>query len=367
MKSLRDLGFGKTVLENQIKEEINLLVEEMKLFKGKSCDFRKYLQSSIGNNTSILIFGRRFDYEDPERLFLDAELRNLANFFRPTSAHAYFPWIRPILSFFRIWSYDNLHTTCIKLDQFLEKEIEEHRKTLTEGKIRDYIDDYLVEMREREQNGSKTSFTMSLLKGNCISLLTAGIEPVLATVEWIIGTIAVYKNIQNKIQKELDNVIGRERLPEWADHVNLPYCNAAIFEVLRWKTIVPISMLRRTTESTQIRNYDIPKGTIIMTNIWGLHHDSNYWKEPEILDPERFLTEDGKLNKKHSSFIPFSYGKRSCPGETLGQIEVFLYITTILHCFHVRLPEGILNGRFDKDIGIAETIKEYKLCLIPRD
>ena len=63
-------------------------------------------------------------------------------------------------------------------------------------------------------------------------------------------------------------------------------------------------------EDIQIQNYDIPKGTTIIANFWGLHNDPKYWKEPENFDPKRFLSEDGKeVILKSESYVPFSYGK----------------------------------------------------------
>lgn len=63
-------------------------------------------------------------------------------------------------------------------------------------------------------------------------------------------------------------------------------------------------------EDILIQNYDIPKGTTIIANNWGLHNDTKYWDEPEKFKPQRFLTEDGKETiMKPESYVPFSYGE----------------------------------------------------------
>lgn len=66
----------------------------------------------------------------------------------------------------------------------------------------------------------------------------------------------------------------------------------------------------RAIKDTKLQNYDIPKGTIIIGNIWSLHNDPKYWNEPDAFNPSRFLTANGKeIITRPDSYVPFSYGK----------------------------------------------------------
>ena len=59
----------------------------------------------------------------------------------------------------------------------------------------------------------------------------------------------------------------------------------------------------------EINGYFIPKGTVILSNLWAVHHDKEYWGEDaDEFKPERFLTDDGQDIKKWDHFIPFSIG-----------------------------------------------------------
>ncbi|GFY38468.1 cytochrome P450 2J6 [Trichonephila inaurata madagascariensis] len=214
---MRDLGFGKTRMEVHIKEEISHLISELEEFEGKPANVRRYLAPSTSNNISALIFGRRLDYHDPMRMQLD-ELK--------------------------LFDYDKLEYAIKHLLVFIDKEIDEHEATLDGNSIRDYMDGFLLQMKQREFKDPNTSFTKAMLKGNSPSLIGAGSTTVRATTEWTLLSMAEFQDVQKKIHAEIDEVIGRERTPNWADHTEMPYTEAVLMEVQRWKTVVPINLLR---------------------------------------------------------------------------------------------------------------------------
>lgn len=93
-------------------------------------------------------------------------------------------------------------------------------------------------------------------------------------------------------------------------------------------------------------DYVIPRGYHIYLNLWAVHHDPKYWKQPDVFDPDRFLNEDKTKLIKRDSFIPFAVGKRQCPGESLAQIELFMYVAYFLQRFEVCAHDGIeLNDK----------------------
>lgn len=361
---LRDLGFGKTRMETHIKEEIAHLLEELESFDGRPANVRRYLGPSTSNNISALVFGRRLDFHDPMRLQLDYSITELIRFFRPTSVHAWFPWVKGMLSRFKLWDYDKLEDAIDKLMTFVDKEIDDHQATLDQNSIRDYMDGFLLQMEQRQYKDPNTSFTRGMLKGNAPSLIGAGSTTVKATVEWCLLTMAAYPEVQQRIYDEIVEVMGRERTPLWADHTNLPYTEAVLMEVQRWKTVVPINLLRFTTEPSEVCGYYIPEGMTVIANIHAVHHDPNHWENPEEFRPERFLTPDGKV-LKDEQWIPFSLGKRMCPGETLASVEVFLYVTSLVHKFRIEFPEGKRHN-FEGNIGATFEPKTYELCMITR-
>ena len=111
-----------------------------------------------------------------------------------------------------------------------------------------------------------------------------------------------------QMQAELDNVVGRSRLPSLKDRPNLPYTEAVLMEAQRIATIAPFSVPRAANIDTKLFGYDIPKGTMILPNLWRILHDESIWKEPHKFDPSRFLDELEGLNRREE-LIPFSLGK----------------------------------------------------------
>jgi len=84
-----------------------------------------------------------------------------------------------------------------------------------------------------------------MLMGNIRAFFGAGSETVLTTIEWILLLIAGHSKFQEIVHKEIDTVIGKERTPSWDDRLQMPFTQSFIYEVFRWKTIVPLNILRR--------------------------------------------------------------------------------------------------------------------------
>lgn len=89
-----------------------------------------------------------------------------------------------------------------------------------------------------------------------------------------------------------------------------------------------------------MNGFTIPKGTQVIPLIHAVHMDPTLWKDPEMFNPDRFLSEDGKKIVKPDFFIPFGVGRRVCLGDVLAKAELFLFFSSLLHVYDLRLPEG---------------------------
>ena len=155
------------------------------------------------------------------------------------------------------------------------------------------------------------------------------------SLEWATYYLTRDPKVQAKVQAEIDAVIGFERLPSLSDRAHMVYTEATIAELLRMSSVIPLGILHQTTENETIGDYVIPKNTAVMSNIYAVHYDPDVWGDPENFRPTRWIDPEGKL-KKVDELVSFSAGKRSCIGESLARIQLFLYITRILQCFDVR-------------------------------
>ena len=123
-------------------------------------------------------------------------------------------------------------------------------------------------------------------------LFGAGTDTTATTLAWAILYMIVYPDVQRKIHEELDKAIGRKRMPTLDDRKAIPYTEAVLLEVQRKATIVPLGVPHSATKDSKLYGYDIPAGTLLMSNIWAVHHDPKIWNKPDEFIPERFLNED---------------------------------------------------------------------------
>ncbi|GIZ05395.1 cytochrome P450 2J2, partial [Caerostris extrusa] len=359
---LRDLGFGKTRLEEHLKEEILELLEQMSENVGKPVKLSYLLAPSMSNNIASLVFGKRLKYNDPVRQNLDRQIREIGRLAGAVSWQLFFPWIRAFVSKFNIGDNGKMVRLFGEMKDFCRKQIDQHEATLDPNNVRDFVDGYLLEMKKKG-NDPKTTFRKEVLTDLSRAFFGAGSDTVRVTVDWMMLISSAYPEVQKKIHAEIDEVIGHERFPTWQDRLKMPYTDAALAELMRWKTIVPLNIMRYTLEDTELNGYFIPKHSRVLAVIWAVDHDKKLWGEDvHEYKPERFLSEDGKKVVKPEYAIPFSVGKRSCPGKSFAEVEVFLYITAILQKFQISAPPGKdidLEGK----LGISLQPKRQELYL----
>ncbi|KAI0827125.1 CyP450 monooxygenase [Trametes gibbosa] len=167
----------------------------------------------------------------------------------------------------------------------------------------------------------------------------AGADTTLSSIQAFFLILACFPEAQKKAQAELDAVVGPSRLPDFDDQDALPYVCAVVKECLRWHAIVPLGIPHRLIEDDEYRGYHIPKGTLVIPNIWAYSHDAARYPDPDAFKPERFLKE-GKIDpavEDPAEFV-FGYGRRVCPGRHFAEASLFLIVSSVLHTFAVSAP-----------------------------
>ena len=79
-------------------------------------------------------------------------------------------------------------------------------------------------------------------------------------MRWAIAYIVSYPQHQAAIQKEIDEVIGRDRLPNLSDRTRLPLLQATIMETLRLANVLQAALPHYTVKDTTLCGYRVPKG-----------------------------------------------------------------------------------------------------------
>ncbi|XP_018418152.1 PREDICTED: cytochrome P450 2C29-like [Nanorana parkeri] len=360
--TLRNSGMGKKTMESRVLEEATYLNQEVAETEGKPFNPLHILASAVGNIISLVLFGEHFDYKDPKLHELMTQISgHIRSILSPSHMLCnVFPFLLklPIVPkiIFKEQSY---------LQNFVLKYIEEHKRTLNPEAPRDFVDHFLLKIKDMEHEEDPDFCDLSVLNVG-VGLLSAGAETTASTLKFSLVLIAHYPDVQVKVQQEIDDVLQSLRPPGMKDRPQLPYTNAVVHEVQRVLDLAPTALFHAVTKDIQFRGYTLPKGTIITPFLTSVLFDPTQWETPEQFNPGHFLDEEGRFRNR-VAFMPFSAGKRICAGENMARMELFILLSAVLQKFTIKLPPGVerrdakwLNANKGEMIAFAE------LCAVPR-
>lgn len=188
-----------------------------------------------------------------------------------------------------------------------------------------------------------------------------------------------------RAQRQLDAVVGRDRLPGFADRRRLPLVDAIVEEVLRWRPIAPAGMPHVARAADEYDGRRIPAGSLVLANLWAIGRDPAVFGDgADAFRPERWLIDDddddesreqasggaksqqspagaadvlSSLSKSEGASalrdmptIGFGFGRRACPGQHLARNAMWIQIARLLWAFDI---EGAVSqetgGKVDVD------------------
>ncbi|XP_078690599.1 cytochrome P450 2U1-like [Branchiostoma floridae x Branchiostoma belcheri] len=195
-----------------------------------------------------------------------------------------------------------------EVKEFVRTETEGHKVKFDKDNIRDIIDAFLLEVESRRRSGRDLgSFTEREMEQVIFDLFFTGAETSSTCLRWAVFLMAVFPRVQARIHCELDAVLGPHGEVSLDKRAQLPYLDATISEVLRFRPAAPF-MYRCATKDSRLRGYFIPENTQILVNLWSVHMDPKHWQNPEQFNPERFLNPEG-TTKLPEAFKAFGLGK----------------------------------------------------------
>jgi cytochrome P450 len=118
----------------------------------------------------------------------------------------------------------------------------------------------------------------------------------------------------------------------------LIFTECCLREALRKYSNVP-TVVRVAKEDLQYENYFIPKGSKVMLNLQGVHHDPEFWPDPLAYKPERFLEE-----VKPYTFVPFTEGPRMCLGQYLSLLESKIVLSLLVYKYDFKVSNKETAG-----------------------
>ena len=369
--ALRMYGSGLKHLEGLICSEVEHLSQRISARKGKPFDPKEDIQLAVLNVICAVVYGESYEINDEEFLRIVKYNDEFIRLFGSYNILDLLPWLR----FLPLKDMKRLRESRAIRDDILDSKYREHKQRFEEDnannnfEINDLTDALLKAHYEAQMEDGKVTQLLSedhiVMTMN--DVFNAGLETTSTTLRWLMAYMATYPDVQARVHAELDDVIGSGRMPCLNDRGNLPFLESTIAEVLRIRAIVPLSLPHKSTCDTSLGGYDVPKDTMLITNIWAIHHDTDEWDEPEVFKPERFLDSEGKFSAAGvRSYLPFSAGRRGCLGESLAKTELFVVASRLLHQFKVENPPEKPLPDLSGDVGVVLMPGTYEVCITER-
>ncbi|XP_047388712.1 cytochrome P450 2W1 [Sciurus carolinensis] len=359
VRVLHGLGVGQGPVADKVLQELTYLLGQLDSYGGRPFPLA-LLGWAPSNVTFALLFGQRFDYQDPVFVSLLGLIDEVMVLLGSPSLQLFniYPWLGTLLQ---------LHRPVLR-------KIEEVRvilRTLLQargpptpwgGPVQSYVDALIQQGQGDDHEGL---FAEDNAVACVLDMVMAGTETTSATLQWAILLMAKYPGVQGRVQEELGRVLGPGRLPRPEDQRVLPYTNAVLHEVQRYITLLP-HVPRCTAADTQLGGYLLPKGTPVIPLLTSVLLDKTQWETPDQFNPGHFLDADGHFVKR-AAFLPFSAGRRVCVGESLARAELFLLFAGLLQRYRLLPPPGISPAALDTTPAPAFTMRPraQTLCAVP--
>ncbi|XP_076032341.1 cytochrome P450 2L1-like [Oratosquilla oratoria] len=343
VRQLKDLGMGKSYMTDAIELEAQMMVKEFEKAAGGLTDLGYFMNVAVTNIIWQLVAGQRYDIDSEEIKSLNRLITEFQESYGILMTFNFLPWLTKIVP---SWVKNRLfQKTMIKIKKNFTKYInvicDDHKATLDPENPRDYIDAFLVE-KENHKDKSDSTFNDETLVSVLWDLFIAGTDTVALTLRWFILYMCQYPEVQRKVQEEIDDVLPDKRQPSWEDKKKMPYTEAVIHEVHRIISLVPFVLHRIATKDTLLGGYRIPKGAVLYPCVYSSHTNTEFWDKPSEFRPERFLNANNEFMIPRNGFMVFGVGRRSCVGEVLARMEMFIIVTSLLQKLEFSSgPDGV--------------------------
>ncbi|CAG8981838.1 hypothetical protein HYALB_00013950 [Hymenoscyphus albidus] len=290
-----------------------------------------YFQRFALNTSLTLNYGVRINGKiDDELLQEICEVERAVSNFRSTSNNwqDYIPLLR-LLPFGK--SGDQAIEFRERRDKYLTYLLNKLKKQIKEGTDKPCITGNILKDPEAKLNESE-------IKSICLTMVSAGLDTVPGNL--IMGIAYLTSPHGQEIQKRAYDEIMKvyPNGNAWSQCIQeekVPYITAFVCEVLRFFTVIPICLPRRSIRDITYDNAVIPAGTTFYMNAYAADYDTTHFKNPEEFSVERYL-----LNPEGSGTPHFAYGtgSRMCAGSHLGNRELYVAFVRLIVAFHIEAP-----------------------------
>ncbi len=333
---MKQFGDGISRLEEILLQNADYMMEELESRVGQPMDTLDILKMTALRSITVLLLGRTLEEEDlllSMLLKYEKDMMYLTEMSPEVLLMDFFPWLvhMPLTVSRKMRKFKQFQAECWA--RIKEMQARDSGESLTSL--------FLEAMGDQEANMSG-KISEAEAKMSSLILILAGVSTTARALHFILNAMAFRTDIQNKVREEIRTVMSQEGVSRITvqQRPKMPYLRATILECLRAYGPVPSTGPHTPVTDTELPGIGtIPKGTFVRVNIWTLHHDEEFWGDPDVIRPERFLDDDGQLvppdhpNRKH--LLPFGAGPRVCLGEVFAMTRLFLWTAAVINKFEI--------------------------------
>ncbi|KAF8657599.1 hypothetical protein AX16_002180 [Volvariella volvacea WC 439] len=267
--------------------------------------------------------------------------------------------------------------------EFMRRQTEISRKTVNEtfnwtrsqmeiGHVDCFVSNSLEELEELGDEA------IDRLKWSASSMYAGGGDTTVASIQSFFFAMAKYPQVQARAQTEIDQIVGTDRLPSIEDWDNLPYTRALVWEVLRWHSLAPTGLPHVSTEEDIYNGYFIPKGTMVIANIWAMTHDPDVYHNPDEFNPARYLkTKESDIPERDPQSAQVSFLAPTLylalpnttllveTGRLLVEASIYISCATILATFNITKNTNA-DLKYEVQSSTISHLKPFKCNIKPR-
>ncbi|KZV76685.1 cytochrome P450 [Peniophora sp. CONT] len=322
-------------------------------------DFATHLRRNAGTVILELAYGWTVQGDsDPFVKLIEDGFKVQAALVRPGAYYVeIFPWLRFVPTWFPGANFKRQAQEYKILFQGIDRVPHDWAmKRINSGT---YIDSF-TSRNMRPQDAPQPDAEMEDIIKWCSSALYAGgADTTVAAMTTFMLCMTLNPDTQQRARDELDRVVGLDRVPTLDDRKNLPYLNALIKEVFRWAPPVPQGLPHMVVQDDHYQGLLIPKGAMVIANIWALMHDPDVYPDPFAFNPERFLGGSFERSQYDPMRYAFGFGRRICPGAHFAEASVFLNVASILSTFSILKPVNDNGKAYDPPYEYTSTITTH--------
>ncbi|XP_019160439.1 PREDICTED: cytochrome P450 76C4-like [Ipomoea nil] len=354
------------------REEVRKAVRSVKSRIGEPVNIRVLASSTEMNVVTSMIMGSTLGSDEAKVDQIAAEFREimgkLTALLGEPNISDLFPWLARLdLQGVRartegiVKVVDNIFDPIIKEGERIVSE--KSGSTTKDDEKKDFLQ-ILLELKNGDDN-TGISLDFQAIKAMLLDIVIGGTDTTATMVEWVMTALLCNPEIMEKVQKELEEIVGMTSIVEEVHLPKLKYLDAVVKETFRLYPAVPLLIPRCSSQTTQVGGYTIPKDTKVFVNMYAIQRDPKLWDNPSQFNPERFLNQTFGLDYTGNDyrFLPFGSGRRICAAIPLAEKMLIYILGSLLHSFDWHLPAG---EKMDLSDGFGLVIKKNTpLVVVP--